>query len=281
MRYGWGAGEGADYGNLIRRLIEVNMVELDLFPAKVINSMLGVPKPSVSNPHRQRLITDARPCNAVFEMPWRVQLPNPSLFANLRIPSGSKVWFFQCDIDSMFHCFAVPDWLADLQGLPPLRARELGLSELWIWDVGWSAIGSKGRLLPLAHLSANGGPISHDDALDCGFVGEFRFGLTAGQSDQTLEFWANQLDRRHYRQSAYWEKSFIPNSFRSRGEELILHPRIRTMLMGWTGGVHCAQGILEHLVAHVTPTQAGYPILHSDAPLLARTGGGRPGWLRG
>lgn len=268
-RYGWGAGDGADYGQLIRRLIETNMVELGLFPAQVINGLFGVPKPSASNPLRQRLITDARPCNTMFEMPWRVRLPNPSSFANLRIPAGSRVWFFQCDVESMFHRFAVPDWMADLQGLPPLRASDLGVSEVRIWDVGWSAIGPGARLLPAARLSTNGGPISYDIARGRGFVGEFDVGLISDQSDSVVSAWASRLDRRLYRRPAFHgptANGSSPSDFRLSGDDVMLHPRIRTMPMGWTGSVHCAQGILEYLVEGVTPRQAAFSMLRGNVP---------------
>ena len=70
-----------EYPKLVRRLLAHDMLSFTRAPA-VVNGLFGVHKPDGS----MRLIIDARPANATFVEPPRVELPTPDLLPRLQVP---------------------------------------------------------------------------------------------------------------------------------------------------------------------------------------------------
>lgn len=252
-RYAWGFENDGEYARVLRRAIEVGMVDLDFRPALVTNGLFGVPKPAPGNPDQLRLITDARPQNKTQQMPWKLELPNPSTFANLIIEPGSQIHIAKSDVDSMFHRVRVPNFIAERQGLPPVTARALGIESIRIWDVNWQPSTGLTRLARAGAWGPNI-PFAHSRAWSEGVIGEFEFsdmGRTqSGGAIASVEGWV----------------ASDPGS-----GDVRLYPRVKSMLMGWTGSVHCAQAMFEKVV-----TSVGLPPGQSDYLLLR---GPKPYWL--
>ncbi len=111
-----------EYLALIRRMVDLGMVEFTTAP-KVVNGVFGVPKDGNSI----RLIIDARPANAVFVEPPKVQLPTPDLLSQLVVPEGTPFFVAKVDIDNFYHRLTLPSWMRPYFALPPLSSSELGL----------------------------------------------------------------------------------------------------------------------------------------------------------
>lgn len=281
-RYAWGVKDEGDYGAVVRRLHEIGMVALGLTPPRVYNGMFAVPKPSETNPDRQRLITDARPQNSTQAMPWDVRLPSPETFSALIIPQGGRLAVAKLDVDSMFHRFRVPDWLAEFQGLPPIEARYL---------IGAQEAPGGGKPLPI--WSANGlANLAARKSIRRAVGGaEAIYGITnryaANSTLGGAAFWPRGITNRDAallsgqkpganRGAALSDWAGLLADLEAAGLDpgavggLIVYPRVRSMLMGWTGSVHCAQVAFEQVVSRAT----GEPVSRF---LVGR----RPQWLRG
>ena len=113
----------AEYLLLVRRMADLGMVEFTTSP-KVVNGVFGVPKDGDSI----RLIIDARPANAVFVEPPKVNLPTPDLLSQLVAPEGKPFFVAKVDIDNFYHRLALPNWMRPYFALPALSSSALGLS---------------------------------------------------------------------------------------------------------------------------------------------------------
>jgi hypothetical protein len=112
----------ADYVALVRKLFRLGMMD---FRESVlaVNGLFGVPKTE----HVLRLIIDARPANACFKTPLKVELPSPDVMAQLCAGEG-PLFFAKCDMKDFYHFIKIPDWMVPYFGLPAVTPRELGFS---------------------------------------------------------------------------------------------------------------------------------------------------------
>jgi hypothetical protein len=115
----------SEYCELVRRMHSINMLAFTTDP-KVVNGFFGVPKDG----DKIRLIIDARPANCHFTVPPKVELPTPDLLANLVAPAGKPFYVAKVDLDNFYHRLRLPVWMRPYFALPPVRAGDIGLSEL-------------------------------------------------------------------------------------------------------------------------------------------------------
>jgi hypothetical protein len=113
-----------EYVKLVNRMYQLGMVKFVLEP-KVVNGVFGVPKDG----DKIRLIIDARPFNAMFSDPPKVQLPTPDLLAQLQVPSDAPFFVAKADVDNFYHRLRLPEWLVPYFALPAVRASEVGLQD--------------------------------------------------------------------------------------------------------------------------------------------------------
>jgi hypothetical protein len=118
----------AEYLLLLRRLLRLNMVEFTCEQPPVINGMFGTPKPDAPVEASIRLITDARPANALFTKPPPVDLPSPDVLANLQVPDGAELWVAKADLDNFYHRLLLPAWLRKYFALPAVTADDLDMA---------------------------------------------------------------------------------------------------------------------------------------------------------
>jgi hypothetical protein len=111
-----------DYPALIEKLVAVGIVELHSEPPACINGVFAVPKDESA----QRLIIDARRANLFFVEPQKVDLPSPTLFADLILVPGSRLYVGKSDIRNMYHRFRIPAWMETYFGLPPVTMKGFG-----------------------------------------------------------------------------------------------------------------------------------------------------------
>jgi hypothetical protein len=133
-----------EYLKLVRKLYGKNMVEFTDRPT-VVNGVFGVAKDADSI----RLIIDARPANAAFVVPPKVQLPTPDLLAKLTINPEQPLFVAKVDLDNFYHRIRLPQWIRSYFALPPVRAEQVGLelqygNGTWVYPccttlpMGWS-----------------------------------------------------------------------------------------------------------------------------------------------
>lgn len=115
-----------EYVSLIRRMHALGMVSFTTKP-EVVNGVFAVPKDGDA----QRLIIDARPANARFVDPPKVNLPTPDLLAQLVVPAGQPVYVAKVDLDNYYHRLTLPEWLRPYFALPAVRAGDVGVGELY------------------------------------------------------------------------------------------------------------------------------------------------------
>jgi Reverse transcriptase (RNA-dependent DNA polymerase) len=113
----------SEYISLVRRMVDKGMINFTQSP-KAVNGLFAVPKDGDS----QRLIIDARPANALFRPPPKVQLPTPDILARMRVPSDSVLYTAKLDIDNFYHRLRCPKWLQPYFALPPVRASDIDVS---------------------------------------------------------------------------------------------------------------------------------------------------------
>ena len=167
-----------EYLLLIRRMHTLGMLKFVLTP-KVVNGLFGVRKDA----DMIRLIIDARPFNAICVDPPKVQLPTPDILSELQVPPDGDFFVAKADLDNYYHRLLLPDWLVPYFALPPVRAVDVGLSQVYgdvlvypccvTLPMGWShsvylaqaahehLIQSKGLFVNDAHLTRDS-----DRALD-------------------------------------------------------------------------------------------------------------------
>lgn len=75
-----------------------------------------------------RLIIDARPANAAFVDPPKVQLPTPDLLARLHSNSNQPLYVAKVDLDNFYHRLRLPTWMRPYFALPPVTAEHVGMS---------------------------------------------------------------------------------------------------------------------------------------------------------
>ena len=73
----------------------------------------------------QRLIIDARQCNACFRDPPRTQLPSPSSIGRLESDSQERLFFAAGDIENAFYGMKMPAKWSPYFALPPVSPRLL------------------------------------------------------------------------------------------------------------------------------------------------------------
>lgn len=109
-----------EYVQAIRRGLACGMFVLRR-SAIAVNNIFAVEKSEDS----QRLIVDARPANALFEEPEKVDFPTPDILARVRIPKGQTLYVAKSDAADFFYQFALPDWLVPIFALPPVRMGDV------------------------------------------------------------------------------------------------------------------------------------------------------------
>jgi len=113
-----------EYPKLLQRLHEVGLVEFRVDPPLCTNGLFAVPKDET----HQRLIIDARRANLFFVEPQKVNLPSPTLFADMLVTSKSQIFVGKSDIRNMYHRIRTPEWMHTYFGLPPADSSALGLA---------------------------------------------------------------------------------------------------------------------------------------------------------
>lgn len=111
-----------EYLKLVRMLHARSMVEFTDRPA-VVNGVFGVKKDA----HAIRLIIDARPANAAFVVPPKVQLPTPDLLAQLVTDPDRPLYVAKVDLDNFYHRIRLPLWMRPYFALPPIAADLVGM----------------------------------------------------------------------------------------------------------------------------------------------------------
>ena len=119
-------GSRDEYVELIMRMVSADMIDFTTQPV-VVNGIFATPK----SDGLQRLIIDARRANAIFVDPPAVKLPTPDLVAKIEVPSHLELFVAKCDIDNFYHRLLLPDWLRPYFALPPIRAEEVGLGQVF------------------------------------------------------------------------------------------------------------------------------------------------------
>lgn len=115
----------SEYVKLMRRMHSIDMVGFTLCPA-IVNGLFCVAKPDGT----LRLIIDARKLNAIMKAPPNLELPNPELIA--RLESDSRpVFSFKEDLENFYHRFLLPECLWPYLALPPVKASEVGLGDVY------------------------------------------------------------------------------------------------------------------------------------------------------
>ena len=85
---------------------------------------------------RLRLILDARRVNEWFRKPPHVALVTSEGLGRIEVtgdelgPETLDLWVGTADVKDAFHRMRMPRWLGDYFGLPPVRAKDLGLREV-------------------------------------------------------------------------------------------------------------------------------------------------------
>ena len=106
---------------LVKRLHGIGMVTF-LRRVHVVNGIFGVKK----DIDKIRLILDARPANAHFVEPPKVELCTPDLISRLVASTPLPVYVFKMDQDNFYHRFRLPGWLVPYFAIPAVRAGDLG-----------------------------------------------------------------------------------------------------------------------------------------------------------
>ena len=118
-------GTYEEYVKLVRRMRDIKMLGfLRKDEVRTVCGLFGVPK----DDGMIRLIIDARPANAVFKEPPKVNLPTPDLLTRLRVRSDRLLFIAKIDVDNFYHRLAIPDWLQPYFALPAVRASDVGLA---------------------------------------------------------------------------------------------------------------------------------------------------------
>ena len=111
----------SEYVALVKRMYAAGMVAFTAHP-KAVNGVFGVPKDGGAS---IRLIIDARPANALFKTPPKVQLPTPDVIAQMRVSPQRPFYTAKVDIDNFYHRLECPAWLQPYFALPPICVSEL------------------------------------------------------------------------------------------------------------------------------------------------------------
>jgi hypothetical protein len=116
----------SEYVALVKRMHSAGMLAFTVRP-KAVNGIFGVPKDGGSS---IRLIIDARPANALFKTPPKVQLPTPDVIAQMRVSPQQPFFTAKVDIDNFYHRLKCPAWLQPYFALPPVCVSELGMPDV-------------------------------------------------------------------------------------------------------------------------------------------------------
>ena len=113
-----------EYVELIGRMVESGMVELQHDPARCVNGLFAVRK----SDEEDRLIIDCRRGNLFLQPSPEVRLPSPADLADMVFvkPRGSQVGNLvvaKSDISAYYHRLQMPVWMRQIYGLPPFRDR--------------------------------------------------------------------------------------------------------------------------------------------------------------
>ena len=123
------------YHALILKLVDIGVVLLQNHRPRVINGVFAVPK----DENKQRLIIDARPANAFLIEPEKTKLPNPGDLGALYLDKSKELYFCKSDMDNFYHRLAMPPWLHQFFGLPPVMFKR---KQYWpvvrVLPMGWS-----------------------------------------------------------------------------------------------------------------------------------------------
>lgn len=116
-------GSRLEYVKLVKRLLALDMVAVSAEVPRCINNVFTVKK----GDDQQRLIVDARTTNMLFVDSPHVELPRADSLAELAVPADKPLFTGKQDLADYYHNLALPAHLQTFFGLPPLRAKELGL----------------------------------------------------------------------------------------------------------------------------------------------------------
>lgn len=117
-----------EYIKLVLRMKNIGMLNF-LRPddVKSVCGMFGVRKDDGSI----RLIIDARSTNTKFKEAAKVCLPTPDILCRLHVPAHVQLTVAKIDIDNFYHRLRLPDWLCSYFALPPVRAVDVGLGDVY------------------------------------------------------------------------------------------------------------------------------------------------------
>eukprot|EP00438_Fugacium_kawagutii_P021515 Skav212741 [mRNA] locus=scaffold1199:108583:113900:+ [translate_table: standard] len=139
----------AIYGDFLRRLHDINMIEYSLEPPAEQVGVFFVKKKS----GMLRLILDCRRSNCHFSDPKPIQLATGEAMSRMQLPPGERLYTASADLQNAFYTMAMPEPLRKYFGLKRITAGTLGLQQLngvtlgsgqWVYPrvtvvpMGWS-----------------------------------------------------------------------------------------------------------------------------------------------
>ena len=147
------------YVPLVSRMVEAGIAEFHDSPPVVVNDLFGV----VKDEWADRVIFAGQRCNLFFNPPPNPELPTPSDFQNLLLPSDKKVFIGKTDVSNMFFLLLAPVWLRPYFGLQPIclhsSEAEHDNSCLWprfkVLPMGWSHSVTIAQAVMLSTVSAS------------------------------------------------------------------------------------------------------------------------------
>ena len=129
-----------EYVALLRRLHHANMITFVSYPM-VVNGLFGTPKPDGAT----RLIVDARPANAWFQVPPKVVLPSPEVFSHYVETCPGPMFVAKSDLDNYYYRLKLPLWMIPYFALPPVDCTV-------VREVGAAVDGNGHRMFPCMNV---------------------------------------------------------------------------------------------------------------------------------
>lgn len=118
---------------MLRRLVAVNLIDFQT-SVDCVNGCFGVDKDSAAPGALLRFIFDTRPANERWVDPPPFLLPSPDDLAALQVSPDQTVYVAKDDLDSYFHRIRIPLWMRSWFGLPPVRAQDMDLADVFGWN---------------------------------------------------------------------------------------------------------------------------------------------------
>eukprot|EP00438_Fugacium_kawagutii_P003578 Skav221586 [mRNA] locus=scaffold1698:62375:64775:+ [translate_table: standard] len=118
--------DAVTYAGFLRKLLDLNLVEACLEPAKELVGWFFVKKKN----QKIRLIMDGRRSNCHFADPEKVSLATGEAMSRMQLPRGKPIYTASADLQNAFYTMAMPPQLRSLFGLRAVKAGLLGVSEV-------------------------------------------------------------------------------------------------------------------------------------------------------